>query len=162
MASQQTVLKRLRSRVMRAPKGRKRDYWMRAYLRQKAKMGIWDNRFLNGNAGDINISTKRFIMRGYLAGLICTSTTGGKHAPTSYHYRHMAADLGHAKPGSVEAVNALTKFQRAEYTKQPGRYYELFGPDNYANVKNGNHLTLPEGSPLEELHDNHVHGACRF
>jgi hypothetical protein len=34
---------------------------------------------------------------------------------------------------------------------------ELIGPDNNLIVLRGRHARLPEGSPLENQHDNHVH-----
>jgi hypothetical protein len=50
------------------------------------------------------------------------------------------------------------RFQRKK-ARKPGRYRELFGPDNAANVKNGVRIALSEGTPLEGAHDNHFHGA---
>lgn len=139
-----------------------RAYWMRAYLRNKARTGRWDDRMLNGHAGNINLATRKFIMRGVALDLVCTSTTGGQHAPSSYHYKGAAADMGlpSSLVGSAKGQERMLRFQRQE-AGHADRYLELFGPDNKACVKNGRVITLAEGSPLENLHDNHVHGAAR-
>lgn len=155
-----SLISRLRSRAMRSRTPALRAYWTRALLRAKARRGQWDPRMLNGCAGNVTAGVKRFIMRGVAAGLITTSTTGGRHATGSFHYGDpgRAADLGHRRPGTEAARTALVRFQRAE-ARHPERYRELFGPDNAACVKNGVRISLGEGTPLEELHDNHVHGA---
>lgn len=118
---------------------------------------------LNGHSGDVSSACKRLIARGVLAGLVVTSTTGGQHSATSYHYSGKAVDLGLPGDlvGTAEGRERLERFQRSE-ARRPGRYRELFGPDNGANVKNGQRLTLAEGSDLEEAHDNHIHGAPRW
>lgn len=118
---------------------------------------------LNGNPGNISRACKRFVVRGVNAGLVVTSTTGGKHAPTSYHYSGRAVDLGLPPRliGTDVGRRRLVRFQRRE-AKRLGRYRELFGPDNGANVKNQVRFWLREGAPLETLHDNHVHGAPRW
>lgn len=157
------LITRLRSRAMRARTPALRAYWTRALLRAKARQGIWDERMLNGCAGNINPACRRYVMRGVAAGLVVTSTTGGRHAPTSYHYATSlrsgrAVDLGHRRPGTPAARAALVRFQRVEAAR-PDRYLELFGPDNAACVKDRRLITLAEGTALEDLHDDHVHGA---
>ena len=122
-------------------------------LNVKARLRLWDRAFLNGRAGNVNRATRLFIMRAYRAGLRVTSTTGGKHAATSYHYSGRAADVAGRHVDMVA-------FQRAEHTRRGRRYLELFGPDNDSCRKNGRPITLGEGSFLENLHDSHVHGAC--
>lgn len=124
-------------------------------LSTKARLRRWDPAFLNGRAGNINRATRLFIMRAYRAGLRVTSTTGGKHAPGSYHYTGQAADV--AGP-----LDAMVRFQRREHTRRGRRYRELFGPSNGANRVHGRAVRLPEGSGLEVLHRTHVHGSARW
>jgi len=104
---------------------------------------------------------RREIMRGVAAGLIVTSTTGGKHAATSYHKYEpgRAVDLGHRRPGTTAARVALVRHQRA-CALHPERYVELFGPSSRDCVKNHQHIALTEESGLENQHDNHLHVAC--
>lgn len=124
---------------------------------------------LNGHPGNIARAVRRVIVRGTNHGLIVTSTTDGAHAPTSWHYirpprnfRGRAVDFGHARPGTPEARAAEVAFQRDLIeTHGPGAFHELFGPDNALNVKNGVVVALGEGTPLETLHDTHVHVAPR-
>lgn len=153
-----SLLKRLRRRAISATSPARRAYWMRAYLRNKAKRGIWDPRMLNGHPGNVTAEVKLAIMRGVAAGLVVTSTTDGRHARTSLHYVGKAVDLGLVswEVGTRKGRDKLVSFQRSE-ARHPERLAELFGPANRLNVKNGNPLTLAEGSALEDLHDNHVH-----
>jgi hypothetical protein len=139
-----------------------RAYWTRAYLREKARRGEWDDRMLNGHPGDVTAAVKKFIMRGVAAGLVCTATRDGNHARTSYHYAEpgRAADMGLSR-FSPTSLRKRRAFQLAE-AQHEERYNELYGPDNRANVRNGVRLTLAEGTPLETMHDNHVHGAPRY
>lgn len=109
---------------------------------------------LRGQPGDINEAVKRVIVRATNAPLIVISTTGGKHTATSYHYRGMAVDLG-TPDGSM---GAKIRFQRW-CAARPHYFLEVFGPDNVHNIKNGQLITLAEGSALEELHDTHTHVA---
>lgn len=131
-----------------------------AALRRARGFQPW---MLNGQPGNIGRACKRLIARAVLAGLVVTSTTGGKHAATSWHYSGDAVDLGLPAKlvGTAEGRERLERFQRSE-ARRPSRYRELFGPDNEANVKNGRRITLAEGSALDQLHDNHVHGAPRW
>lgn len=116
---------------------------------------------LNGRPGDISFACKRFIVRATNAGLEVTSTTGGRHTSTSYHYPRRF--LG-AKGRAVDVAgpwHKMVDFQLKEAAR-PTRYSELLGPANRFNVKNGRRTVLGEGTPLEELHDTHVHGAPRW
>jgi GH24 family phage-related lysozyme (muramidase) len=119
---------------------------------------------LNGHPGNINRACKRVIVRAANHGLVVTSTTDGSHSPTSFHFTTpgRAVDLGHG-PGVSwdEGTRRKIAFQKWLLRRGPGRYDELFGPDNTANVKNGQRFTLGEGTPLENLHDTHVHVAPR-
>lgn len=117
---------------------------------------------LNGHAGNVTPACKRFIVRATRAGLVVTSTTGGAHAATSYHYSGRAVDVGLPGPliGTAKGKRRMVRFQRAE-ARHPSRFLELFGPANSLCVKNGRRLSLAEGTALEDLHDTHVHGALR-
>jgi hypothetical protein len=127
------------------------------------KYRIFRKWMLNGHPGNIDRATKRFIRRGVNHGLVCTATTNGQHAEHSYHHPD-AHGIGHAADMASsmtrEGIRAMVGFQHSE-AQTPGRLNELFGPDNFTNVKNGSHLSLAEGTALENQHDNHVHGAPR-
>jgi hypothetical protein len=119
---------------------------------------------LSGNAGNISWRMKRVVVRGVNAGLKVTSTTGGTHAPGSYHYQGRAVDFGHVRPGTAEARRELVKFQKSELSRfrrrlSPVRHKEILGPDNQAIVLRGYETDLSEGTGLEQAHDNHVHVA---
>jgi len=154
------LLVRLRWRAMHT-RGDEQRYWLRAYLRQKAKRGIWDVRMLNGCPGNIKAPVKVAIMRGVAAGLLVTATTNGRHAAGSYHAHGEAVDLGHRKPGTKAALDALKIFQRAEH-RRASEYIELLGPINGLAVLRRRQTNLREGTPLEQNHDNHVHLTPRF
>jgi hypothetical protein len=144
------VAMRRRTQASRA----KLRYWRRLLRRQRGTFQPW---MLNGKPGNVTPAAKEFIVRAVNAGLYVTSTTGGTHAPTSYHY---ARPLGRA----VDVAGPWEKmiaFQRAESAERAGIYLELFGPDNAVQVKNGQRFGFSEGQPLENLHDTHVHGAPR-
>jgi hypothetical protein len=114
---------------------------------------------LNGHPGDIDRATKRVIVRGINHGLVVTSTTGGRHATGSWHKtRPLGKAVDMAGPGTEAEID----FQRDLIEDLgPGRFNEIFGPDNRANVKNGARITLVEGSGLEQQHDTHIHVAPR-
>lgn len=149
--SRRTILA-IRSKV-RASRAKLR-YWRRLLRRKQATFQPW---MLNGRSGDITSPAKQFIVRAVNAGLYVTSTTGGRHAPTSYHYdRPLGRAIDVAGPW-----DKMVAFQRAESASRAGEYLELFGPDNGVQVKNGQRFAFSEGEPLENLHDTHVHGALR-
>jgi hypothetical protein len=120
---------------------------------------------LNGHGGDVTPAVKKTIVRAVRAGLVVTSTTGGHHAPGSYHYSRpgRAVDVGlpASLVGTAEGRRRMVTFQRKE-ARHAERYDELFGPDNDGCVKNGVRISLGEGTPLENLHDSHVHLAPRY
>lgn len=126
-------------------------------LRAKAKLGRWDPKMLNGHSGNVTPATRRFIRRGVAAGLVCTSTTGGTHAPGSFHYYRpgRAADMAAALTRRGKA--RMRRFYRREYRREKRdkgvQYLELFGPGQHY-VKNGQRL--PGQFPG---HTDHVHGA---
>jgi hypothetical protein len=142
----------------------------RVYLIARAKLGIWDRRYCAYYGVDPNVSPacKRFIVRGYAAGLVPTSTTGGAHSSGSYHYQRDGAgrgrgvDLGLRREhiGTPEGLRRMEAFQRAEFARFPkSGALELIGPLAGLTVLRGTSSQLAEGSALETQHDNHVHGA---
>ena len=83
-------------------------------------------------------------------GLYVSSTTGGTHSPTSWHYSGHAVDFGSGGPGEspeIEAQNALLN------TFGAGYFAELFGPDSW-HIKNG--VIKPGTFPN---HGDHLHVA---
>jgi hypothetical protein len=120
---------------------------------------------LNGHPGNITRPCKRFVVRAHNRGLHVTATTDGVHSSTSWH--HVQPDgKGHAVDVAAvmtaHGIEAMKDFQREEYRRHrrgATRYAELFGPINDRWVKNGIGFIEPEGAPLEDQHDNHVHGA---
>jgi hypothetical protein len=139
------------------------------YLRLKARLGRWDDRYTRLPFGkDPNVSPKvrAFIMRGYAAGLVTTSTTGGQHAPGSFHLqrdshgRGRAADMGLRADliGTPKGRARMVRFQADEFDRQRQTgAIELIGPANNLVVLRGVPVVLGEGTALEDQHDNHVH-----
>jgi hypothetical protein len=128
-------------------------------MRQYRIFHTW---MLNGHPGNVTPAVKRFIRRGVNHGLVCTATTDGVHAAHSFHKSGQAGDMGLVASlvGTAEGRRRMVSFQAHE-AANPTRFNELFGPENSACVKDGRHLTLVEGTALENQHDNHVHGAPR-
>jgi hypothetical protein len=54
----------------------------------------------------------------------------------------------------------MRRFQKREFARarRVHGYTELIGPINNACILRGHPTTLPEGTALEQAHDNHVHG----
>lgn len=111
---------------------------------------------------------RRVVKRANKAGLVVTSTSGGSHATTSYHYLKRAADFGFSgadlnKLNADQRRRRLVAFQKAEYRRARLRgfvtYLEIIGPDNTYNVLRSRSTSLAEGTSLEQMHDNHVHVA---
>lgn len=111
----------------------------------------------NGHPPLQNKSIRAFVVRANKRGGYVTATSDGTHSSTSWHYKLKAVDVGwvYAEWGVME------DFQEDEYRRglNDPSVYELFGPDNTANLKYGQGVGLSEGSSLEEAHDNHVHYA---
>lgn len=162
-------LRRSRRRYRRKPT----NEHLRWYLKAKGRLGIFDTRMCAYNGVDPNVTPgcRRYIARGYGRGLVPTSTTGGQHAPGSYHGRRdvhgrgQAVDLGLRREeiGTAKGLRRMRNYQLAEYRAwirgRRANLRELIGPDNDAIVLRDSHSPLPEGSALEQQHDNHVHGA---
>jgi hypothetical protein len=128
---------------------------------------------LNGHPGNVSRAVKRAIVRGVNAGLVVTSTTDGVHSPTSLHSpsgplrRGRAVDLGlrPSEVGTIEGRRKLRAHQRSEFRRfrsNPTRFRELIGPVNDRVVLRARHAPLPEGSGLEDQHDDHLHVAPRW
>lgn len=88
-------------------------------------------------------------------GLTITSTTGGQHAPHSYHYQGRAVDLG----GPPARMAAAANYALAH----PGLFTEMFytgpGHPNYF-ISGGKVLPLSQlDRNLYLEHENHVHWA---
>ena len=137
---------------------------LRRYLMLKGRLGRWDRRMhlYYGVATDVTHDVKRCIARAYGRGLVPTSTTGGKHAPGSFHFQHRAADLGLRKEeiGTAKGMRRMVRFQTAEFRRFQRRgIVELIGPDETITVLRGSSTRLADGSALETAHDNHVHVA---
>jgi hypothetical protein len=142
------------------------DARLRTYLNAKARLGIYDKRML-GYYGVPHIASEgcqKAICRAYAAGLVPTATTNGTHASTSYHYLARAVDFGVRRTliGTMTGAARLVTFQRKEmWRRDHGRInpVELIGPTNALTVLRGHKTALAEGTPLEQMHDNHVHEA---
>lgn len=142
---------------------------LRVYLMSKARLGRWDDRYCMffGVDPEVTPDVRAYITRAYGAGLVPTSTTGGSHTATSLHFQRIggrgrAADIGLRSDliGTQKGLDRMRKFQAREFAKRAERHpVELIGPDNNLVVLNGIVSPLPEGSKLEDQHDNHVHGA---
>lgn len=145
---------------------------LRALLKAKAALGRWDKRYCayHDVSPNVNRGCRKFIMRGFVRGMVPTSTlrfpvgAGSYHNARNVYGRGKAVDLGrrsHVSPAAAQRRQA--RFQRSEFRAwsrgKRANMLELIGPDNYHTVLNGRHAPLPEGAALENQHDNHVHGA---
>lgn len=136
--------------------------------RRRARKGNWHNDFLraygpNGSRlGDVTPKCKREIMRAIARGCYVTSTTGGTHAPNSWHYQrasYKAADGSRKRGGRAADVAggfvAMRRYywdcRRRELTRRGTQFIELFGPAPWY-VKWGG--LLPGQFPD---HEDHVH-----
>lgn len=113
----------------------------------------------NGHPSNVNPDVKRVIVKAAQYGLVVTSTTdGSSHASTSWHYPQNNPDgLG----GAVDlggSAQSMLNFQQWCY-ENAHLFRESIGPNNNQMVKNGVRYSLPEGSALENMHDNHNHVA---
>ena len=83
-------------------------------------------------------------------GLYISSTTGGTHSPTSWHYKARAFDGGSGDPNEGPEKRAQEKLLKKF---GPGYFAELFGPCDWY-VKNG---VVYKGT--FPGHDDHLHVA---
>lgn len=86
----------------------------------------------------------------------------GVHATSSYHYIQNQPD-GKARCWDAGAGTRapMAKAQLREAERCGSFLIEMFGPENDFAYKNGVRFTLPEGSELETMHDNHKHTCIR-
>lgn len=110
---------------------------------------------------------KRAIYLDFRDGLYVTSTYegypgDGVHADSSYHYLPNQPD---GKARCWDAASArrgpMVKAQQRQAREFSSYLVEMFGPDNAFAYKNGIRFSLPEGSALETMHDNHKHTDLR-
>lgn len=149
---------------------------LRTLLTLKARLGMFDKRMCGffGVDSKVNAGCRAAICRAYAAGLVPTSTTGGQHAPGSFHKQKnargegLAVDIGLRSHlvGTASGANRLARFQRKEHWrfhngKLKHDLVELIGPTNTLAVLRDIETDLAEGTPLENQHDNHVHEAYR-
>jgi hypothetical protein len=136
-------------------KGRK-DHEFRATLRKRyATPDV--GALLRGNAAPRERRLLEVIVAAHRHGLIVTSTTGGSHAPGSFHYQGRAVDFGVAgNPYGADAQRRFVAFQH-QLARHPAGLAELIGPDIARNVKYGRFVRYPAAT--EQAHKNHVHCA---
>ena len=136
-------------------KGRK-DPEFRATLRKRyATPDV--GALLRGNAAPREHRLFEVIVTAHRFGLVVTSTTGGTHAPGSFHYQGRAVDFGVAgNPYSADAQRRFVAFQH-QLARHPAGLAELIGPDVARNVKYGRFTRYPAAT--EQAHKNHVHCA---
>lgn len=116
--------------------------------RRQAAKGAWQPEFLRAygpagsQLGDVTPRCKREIMRAIARGCYVTSTTGGTHARTSYHYQTAtyksssgkyrqggrAVDIG---GGPVAKARYYWDCRRRELGKGGAQFIELFGPGQW-------------------------------
>lgn len=99
----------------------------------------------------------------FRSGLYVTATYEGHpgdgvHSTTSGHYIENQPD-GRARcwDAASGTQSKMVAGQRREAHRAGPFMIELIGPQNDLEFKNGIQYTLPEGSPLETMHDTHKH-----
>ncbi|HWM11066.1 MAG TPA: hypothetical protein VNO82_17045 [Solirubrobacteraceae bacterium] len=129
----------------------------RTAFRKELSRGPDVRTLLRGHAAPQVPELLEVIAEAAAAGLVVTSTTGGTHAPGSFHYRARAVDLGFpGNPFSAEGQRTFIRFQH-KLARTPGRFAELIGPDVHKNVKNGGFIRY--SASTEAAHKNHIHCA---
>lgn len=114
---------------------------LRKIKRQLARFAInW-----NGHPSNVSRKVKQVARAAMAHGLVVTSTTGGVHSPTSWHYQGRAIDV-------AGSYTAMKRFQRYCAKRWPDAK-EIFGPDSYY-IKNGQRY----GGAFPD-HQDHVHVA---
>lgn len=106
---------------------------------------------------EVTPACRRFIYRALRKGLVVTSTTGGRHAPGSWHYarwRGMGRAVDVAGPYKGMRELYIQEVKR-ELAFRGVAYNELFGPGK-TYIKNG--VRRP-GQFVG--HTDHIHGAPR-
>lgn len=127
----------------------------------------------NGQPGNVNRRVRATIKRARKYGLVPTFTTNGTHSLGSWHKPWpgrnrlgAAVDLGFTRRDFERLTpeqrrGRLIAFQLAEYrfAKRMGfhTFQEILGPDNEYVLLKGGRTDLVEGTPLETMHESHVH-----
>lgn len=114
----------------------------------------------NGRPKNVTWKVRRIISRGNRAGLVVTSTTGGKHATFSYHRPVFGLRRNRGRAVDMAGTRAqMVAFQRSELRRfrRFRQHKEIIGPDNRAIVLRQQETDLVEGTSLEQAHDTHVH-----
>lgn len=147
---------------------------LRRWLTVKARLGRYDARMCAYYDVDPRVTPacQKAICRAYAAGLVPTSTTGGRHSQFSFHKqrdgygRGRAVDIGNRRSlaGTAKGIQRLATFQRKEFWRAANgklrpRPIELIGPRNDRIILRGQATSLTEGDALEQQHDDHVHEA---
>lgn len=139
-----------------------RDKWEKAKKRQKDKGGgyknaEWEDWMGAGLNANVSPFVKKVVAWGILDyDLVATSLARDYVPPggstTSFHLNGHAGDI---------AGPRMSEFQQAVFNLFKGNadMWELFGPINGDCLKYGAAIYLGEGTPLENLHDTHVHVA---
>lgn len=115
---------------------------------------------LNGHPEPKGTESKAFIARAVVLWNLTVTSTVRTYVPAggSSSSFHLAWVCGCA----VDVAGPMDRMedcQRAEYARSEAD--ELFGPINDKWLKYGEPTAGAEGSPLEQLHDTHVHEANR-
>lgn len=166
-------------------KKRKREFWRDRYTWARARHHHWGSvlkhrrdrlrRWVQqhdgfqpymANGHPYEAFTKEALHGIYLdfrRGLYLTATYegypgDGVHSTSSGHYLQNQPD-GRARcwDAGASTRGPMAAAQKAEAERCPSYLIELLGPINDEEFKNGVRYTLPEGDPLEEMHDNHKH-----
>lgn len=136
---------------------RKTVYRRRLKRAKKLANPKWESWMANG-ADDYAVpAVLRSLARGVVHYDLAVTSIHRNHVPaggstTSYHL------YDPSKAGDIAGAR-MEEFQRDEYKRNKGNTncLELMGPDNGAWLKHGAHMSIPEGDPLETLHDTHAH-----
>jgi hypothetical protein len=151
------ALRRLMADPSKRTERQKERARKRAAFRKELRRGPDIRTLLRGHPAPQVPALLDVIAEAAKAGLVVTSTTGGGHAPGSYHYRARAVDLGYpGNPFSTDGQRTFIRFQH-KLARTPGRFAELIGPDVHKNVKNG--VFIRYSASTEAAHKNHIHCA---
>lgn len=163
----------------------KREFWRKRYVWARARHNHWGSvlkhrrdrlrRWIaqhegfqpymaNGNPYEkLTAEAKHGMYLDFRDGNYITSTYegfpgDGVHSDTSGHYIQNQPD-GKARcwDAGAGSQGPMVKAQRREAKRVGSFLIEMFGPQNDLEYKNGVQFTLPEGDPLETMHDNHKH-----
>ena len=148
-----------RWRRIKAAAARARKHWRKALKARKRRLTDWRNEhpkfepsMLNGYPDTITEKAKQEIaIQVVVFGLYVTSTSRSWGTQSYHEWRPTP---GNDCAGSLERMIA---YQTYLFDKRRSELREHFGPANDKNSKNGAPLTQAEGSPNEDLHDNHDH-----